>query len=215
MRIIPYRNVLSLDEHKNYLKYFNENAQFFDKDSDFLANPVIIEQSETIRTPDDITSFIGETEKFNIEWRSRLTFIMPLIGGFIQMVRDRASGGDLLKARYAIENRVLEEKDYILGKDENPQLVLENQPRVVFERYGNITPPVVGGSCGSSASGESSGAFNNFLLQDKYGSRIFNCPECGKTNIRSENELLSNCQHCGSDKVSCCDIDESSLALAA
>lgn len=215
LRIIPYRNVLSLEEHKNYLKYFNENAQFFDKDSDFLSNPVIIEQSETIQTPDDIISFIGETEKFNIEWRNRLTLIMPLIGGFIQMVRDRASGEDLLKARYAIENLVLGEKDYILGKKAKSHIVFEQSPNVIFDKYGDVAPPVVGGSCGSSASGESSSTFNNVFLKDKYGSRTFSCPECGKTNIRPENELLSNCQHCGSDKVSCCDVDESSFALPA
>jgi len=217
LRVIPYRNELEIREHRNYFEYFDEDAQHYAKDIDFLENPVIIEQSETIQTPDDIISFIGETEKFNIEWRNRLTLIMPLIGGFIQMVRDRASGEDLLKARYAIENVVLEEKDYILGKDRKPQLVFEDQPVVVFERYGNIAPPVVGGSCGSSASGESSSTFNNVFLKDKYGSRTFSCPECGKTNIRPENELLSNCQHCGSDKVSCCDNgkEKSSFAIAA
>ncbi len=216
LRVIPYRNVLSLEDHKNYFRYFDEDAQYYEKDTDFLANPVVIEQSESMQTPDDIISFIGETEKFNIEWRNKLTpLIMPLIGGFIQMVRDRASGEDLLKARYAIENRTLEEKDYILSKAKNLQVVFEEKPQIIFERYGNITPPIVGGSCGSSASGESSGAFNNFLLQDKYGSRTFNCPQCGQTNLRPENELLSNCQHCGSDKVSCCDVDEPSFALAA
>ena len=38
---------------------------------------------------------------------------------------------------------------------------------------------------------------------DKFGSREFECPECGKTNIRPKDELLKNCQHCGSNKVSC------------
>lgn len=215
LRIIPYRNVLAIEEHKNYFKYFNEDAQFFDNDTDFLANPVVIEQSEAIQTPDDIISFIGEIERFNIEWRNKLTpLIMPLIGGFIQLVREKASDKDLIKARYAIENFVLAEKDYILGRDRSPQLVFKNQPREVFERYGNTTPPIVGGSCGASANGEGSSTFNT-LLRDKYGSRSFSCPECGKTNIRPENELLSSCQHCGSDKVSCCDVDESSFTLPA
>lgn len=213
LRVVPYRNELSMEEHRDYLKYFNEDAQGYNKDTDFLVNPTIIAQSDTIQTPDDIIAFIGETEEFNIEWRTRLAFITPLIGGFIQMVRDRASGKDLLKARYAIENVVLEEKDHISGKDRKPQLVFKDQPVIVFERYGNITPPIVGGSCGSSASRESSDAFNNFLFQDKYGSRTFNCPQCGWTNLRPENELLSNCQHCGSDKVAC--DNDSSFKIAA
>ncbi len=216
LRVIPYRNVLSLEDHKNYLKCFDEDAQHYTKDTDFLENPVVIRQSESIQTPDDIVSFIGETERFNIEWRNRLIpLVMPLIGGFIQLVREKASDEDLLKARYAIENFVLAKKDYLLGINKNPQLVFENQPRVVFERYGNTAPPIVGGSCGASANGETSSTFNNTVLKDKYGPRTFECPNCGNTNLRPENELLSNCEHCGSDKVSCCDVDESSLALAA
>lgn len=203
LRIIPYRNELSIEEHKKYLKYFDQDAQVYNTDTDFLANPTIIGQSDTIQIPDDIVSFIGEAEKFNIEWRNKLIpLVMPLIGGFIQLVREKASGEDLLKARYAIENRVLEEKDYILGEEETPKLVFESDPQVIFERYGNITPPVALGSCGFSASGEGSSIFN-INLEDKYGERTFSCPDCGMINLRPENELLSNCQHCGSDKVSC------------
>lgn len=216
LRIVPYRNEQGIEEHKGYLKYFDEDAQNYNTDIDFLENPAIITQSDTIQTPDDIIFFIGETEKFNIQWRNKLIpLIMPLIGGFIQLVSEKASDEDLLKARYAIENRALEEKDYILGKEKSPKIVFEDQPRAVFERYGNTTPPIIGGSCGASANGESIRIFNNVFLEDRYGSRTFNCPECGKTNIRPENELLPNCQHCGSDKVSCCDVDESSFILVA
>lgn len=38
---------------------------------------------------------------------------------------------------------------------------------------------------------------------DEYGSRVFSCPSCGRTNVRPEGQLLSNCQHCGSSKVAC------------
>ncbi len=217
LRIIPYRNELGIEEHKEYLKYFDKNVQNYDKDTDFLANPTIIRQSDTIQTSDDIITLIGETEKFNIEWRDKLIpLVMPLVGGFIQLVRENASDQELIKARYAIENRVLEEKDYIFGKEKAPKIVFEKTPQVIFERYGNITPPVVGGSCGFSASGESSSIFST-QPEDKYGKRTFACPDCGMTNLRPENELLSSCQHCGSDNVSCCDTSEkkSSPALTA
>lgn len=39
--------------------------------------------------------------------------------------------------------------------------------------------------------------------KDNFGSRSFNCPECGEMNIRPVNQLVSNCQHCGSEKVAC------------
>ena len=215
LSVIPYRNEQNIEEQKSNLIYFDDKAKNYNTDIDLLANPTIIEQTDAVQDIDDIISFIGEKEKFNIEWRKRLTpLIMPLIGGFIQLVREKASEEDLLKARYAIENRVLEEKDYILGKDSSPQLIFESKPREVFEKYGSYAPPVVGGSCGSSAGGENGTTFNNILLQDKYGQRAFNCPQCGEQNIRPENELLSNCQHCGSDKVSCCDVDEKTASFA-
>ena len=152
LRIIPYRNELSIEEHKEYLEYFDQDAQDYNTDTDFLANPTIIGQLDTIQTPDDIISLIGEIDKFNIEWRDKLIpLVMPLVGGFIQLIRENASDQQLLRARYAIENRVLEEKKYILGEEKTPKIVFENNPQIVFERYGNITPPIVGGSCGSSS----------------------------------------------------------------
>ncbi|MBI4983220.1 hypothetical protein HZC32_01065, partial [Candidatus Woesearchaeota archaeon] len=41
------------------------------------------------------------------------------------------------------------------------------------------------------------------LGEDQYGARAFNCPECGKMNLRPQGELLSACQHCGSKAVAC------------
>ena len=50
------------------------------------------------------------------------------------------------------------------------------------------------------------------LESDKYGKRTFECPSCGKVNIRPENELLSNCQHCGSD-VTCKETTSRKIAV--
>lgn len=41
------------------------------------------------------------------------------------------------------------------------------------------------------------------LEPDKYGERTFECPSCGKINIRSKDELVKECQHCGSADVAC------------
>lgn len=51
--------------------------------------------------------------------------------------------------------------------------------------------------------GNSVGRFGLGVGEDKYGSREFDCPACGKKNVRPENQLLPACQHCGSKKVAC------------
>lgn len=215
LRVIPYRNEQSIEEQKRNLMYFDENAQNYNSDIDLLANPTIIQQSDSIQDLDDVIAFIGEEEKFNIAWRENITFIMPLVRAYIEMARSGAPDEELLKARYTIENIVLEKKDVIQSQEKNSTVVLDSKPQIIFERYGSYAPPVAGGSCGSSSSVEI-GALNNFLLQDKYGPRTFDCPQCGETNLRPENELLSNCQHCGTDQVSCCDTGnkQSSMALS-
>lgn len=35
--------------------------------------------------------------------------------------------------------------------------------------------------------------------KDRYGDRTFECPHCGKENLRPENKLIENCQNCGKD----------------
>jgi hypothetical protein len=39
--------------------------------------------------------------------------------------------------------------------------------------------------------------------EDQYGGRTFNCPSCGKTNLRPEGGFLPACQHCNSTEVAC------------
>lgn len=63
-----------------------------------------------------------------------------------------------------------------------------------------------GGQCpGKSGADADDSPFSvsEFTQPDKYGERTFECPECGKTNIRPKDELLKNCQHCGSPEVAC------------
>lgn len=58
-----------------------------------------------------------------------------------------------------------------------------------------------GGGCGSGACSTSSLSSESGGLKDKYGPMEFSCPSCGEKNIRQYDKLISNCQHCGSDKV--------------
>jgi len=59
-----------------------------------------------------------------------------------------------------------------------------------------------GGGCGSGGCSVDKKFINNSTgVEDRYGSMEFFCPSCGEKNIRSYNQLIKNCQHCGSDKV--------------
>lgn len=63
-----------------------------------------------------------------------------------------------------------------------------------------------GGQCpGKSGADAENSPFSvsEFTEPDKYGDRTFECPECGKANVRPKNQLLKNCQHCNSSKVAC------------
>lgn len=67
---------------------------------------------------------------------------------------------------------------------------------------GNLCPDgkcggIGGGGCGGS--GGCSAEFGGIV--DNFGPTEFPCPDCGKKNKRPVNQLISNCQHCGSDKV--------------
>lgn len=72
---------------------------------------------------------------------------------------------------------------------------------------GNEQVRQVSGGCPGKSGASDNSPFSvsefGFHEPDSLGERTFECPECGKTNLRPKDELLSNCQHCGTDKVAC------------
>lgn len=128
------------------------------------------------------------------EFRKIINKMFPLIYDFAtNPLRTRE---DL----YALENYALELKRecYVYEREAPSRL------RDLGVIYRN-EPPKAAGSCGSTSSNNvfnSTSLLNDLLSEDKYGSRSFKCPSCGKTNIRPKDELISNCQHCGKD-VTC------------
>lgn len=105
---------------------------------------------------------------------------------------------------YALENYALELK--------REQAVFNRKSLSRLADLGGVyryEPPKAAGSCGSTSSAiesnnifNSTSSLNGLLEEDKYGSRTFDCPSCGKPNIRPKDKLISNCQHCGRD-VTC------------
>lgn len=202
VREIPYRNELGMQKHNEIAGLFT-NRQFY-TDVDFLANPVFIERTSQLNSAEDILAIIGEKEAIDTSWRSRLeTRLASLMDSFVEAVKRNASEHELDKIKRAIENFTIDKKDEIkLGGT----FSYDMDVRGLIDQYGSYAPPVVGGSCGSSSSSvETLMDFQNTLNlePDEYGDRTFECPECGKTNIRPKNQLLKNCQHCGTNKVAC------------
>jgi len=154
IRVVPYRNILSQEEHRNYLKYFDRKAESFKTDVDFLSNPVIFPPTEEIKSPEDLLRFIGEKESISMEWSKRLlNEVGPLVERYISQVKSGASDKDLIKTRNAIENFTIAVRNRIIGRNYlvNEGPVSNEDLDNAIEIYGNYEPPEVAGSCGSTS----------------------------------------------------------------
>ena len=153
IRVIPYRNIATLETHRQTLSYFSDRAQQFLKDTDFLAEPITFSPNDEIQTPEDILEFIGEQEKFNIGWMGRLRGRVGfLIDGYIDLVRSDASEDELARSRNAIENYTIRIRDEIIagfGNNTSSNINMVSAQRI-FDDLGDKTPPSVPGSCGST-----------------------------------------------------------------
>lgn len=181
---------------------------------DFLASPVVV-SSISDYTVDHILqknfSFqLDESDRAMTDWILRK--LDPAIKEFIVMVKT-GTKEEKLHAFHSLENYALElkaayrEQKNIPYEDKNAMQLSD-----IMGSY-NYEPPKVGGSCGSSDNKSSIFGISyeslasklgiSLLLEDKYGSREFDCPDCGETNTRPKDKLLKNCQHCGSKAVGC------------
>ncbi len=202
IREIPYRNKLQLEEHREIIRLFSNQADSFQIDVDFLANPIFIPKTKSRNSAEDILAEIGEKEAIDISWKSRLeTRLASLMDIFIDAVKRNAPEHELNKIKRAIENFTINKKNEIVsGEFTHYDLNTKN----LIDTYGSYAPPVVGGSCGNSSSSTLMEFQQEFNLEpDKYGDRKFDCPQCGETNVRPKDQLLTKCQHCGSKKVAC------------
>lgn len=155
IRVVPYRNILSQEEHKGYLKYFEKEAGNFSSDTHFLAHPIVFSPTKDIKTPEDVVIFIGEHEKVSTRWYERLQKrVGPLIQRYIELVRRGGSDEELTTAKFVIENYTIAIKGE-LEKD----IKITNEGPVsradldrTIEIWGRNTPPAVSGSCGSTKS---------------------------------------------------------------
>ncbi len=151
IRVIPYRNVLSLEEHRDYLARLDPKARVFHSDVDFLANPVVFSPTAEFKTPEDIIRFIGEKEEISTAWSNRLSkYINPLINRYLELIKANAGEKELRKTRNAIENFTISVKNKIMSTKktvaEGP--VTKEELDETITLWGREEPPQVAGSCG-------------------------------------------------------------------
>lgn len=203
IRVVPYRNNLSIGKHGEIAGIFSQDAGNLKTDVDFLAHPIFIQKQGGLKNVEDLLVRIGEKERIDLSWRNKL---QAKIGGledmFIEAVKNNAQDSELNRIKRAIENLTVDKKEEIISGD---FVTYDFDTTYLIEKYGSYAPKPVAGSCGSSSSSSTLMDFQSKFNpgRDKYGERTFECPECGKTNIRPKDELVKNCQHCGSDKVAC------------
>lgn len=183
---------------------------------DFLSQPFVLDRDIDEQTLNRVLMgnfwFVQNKDKESM-FRKITGRMDSMVNDFVDMIRRGIKEGRV-RAFNALENYALKLKaEY------------ENFPweQISYDRnkkLGEIVadfshqPPVVGGSCGSSSSENGLLKSNNilslglsleglFLEEDEFGERTFECPSCGKVNIRPKGKLLTKCQHCGSREVAC------------
>lgn len=201
-----YSSALSIDEYKDKLSPLSFVANMRD-DADFLKNPIKI-YNVFFENADQVHSYLHRDH--------RITELKE----FERIIETC----ELLKQKYiktpdpkildAIMNKADEEAGLIKIKKEEfydaiigASISLRADQEIDY--YGNHPVREVATGCGSSGSLSGDKKSSPFSVSDfgigddKFGSRDFECPECGKTNIRPKDELVKNCQHCNSSKVAC------------
>ena len=185
------------------------------KAEQFLAKPLVIHEEISQKAIEqDLKTHLPFTpdEKEKAKFDAIMKQMDPLIDEFLD-VMDRGSKAEKVKSFYTLENYALQlKKDF--EKAQSGSVVYVRQLRLddLADKFSH-KPPVARGSCGATGSSVSSNGLlsagsagevaGSIFGSDKYGSREFNCPSCGSRNVRDINELLKNCQSCGSAEVGC------------
>ncbi|OGH24264.1 MAG: hypothetical protein A3B47_04000 [Candidatus Levybacteria bacterium RIFCSPLOWO2_01_FULL_39_24] len=166
------------------------------KAEDFLANPIKAPQN---LSPEEISKLLH----IEHECMDSLEFEKIIKSAYVQYCMERYGENPTPKAFKAVLNAADEIiygnkfRDYSTYIPTNADLRYLEDKKV--RQAGGQCPGKSGADLDNSPFSVSEFGFSD----DKFGSREFECPECGKTNIRPKDELLKNCQHCGSNKVSC------------
>jgi hypothetical protein len=189
-------------DRKDYAKRLNLDCDNPPEAEEFLANPIKFNSlisPEKIHEALHVNHDFMTVSDFNEIWMS--AFVQAYVKRY-QVNRDARSFNAVLNSFDEVwVNTKNKTKEHKCFSDYTP-----SYKEIRFMEEKKVRQ--AGGQCpGKSGADIDNSPFSVFdfanLSQDKYGERTFECPECGKTNVRPENELIKNCQHCGSSKVAC------------
>lgn len=207
----------SLEKARQIDELFGEGENV--SDAYFLANPLRVSPTDTqFKTPDDLHAFLHtEHQAMNEEDFSEIIRICtPLIMYYINALTEDPDNDSLQKLSFnALLNKADEVADRLEAQEETIFMSTRNVSHRDIRTLGYMTVRAVDTGCGLSGGfamggnelfGGPLGPFSVLAFgarEDKYGSLEFDCPACKKKNVRPFGELLKNCQHCNSTKVSC------------
>lgn len=193
-----YSSALSLEEYADKLGLESQNLD----DVVLLANPIKIDLAE-FRTADEIHEYLHKEHGYISvgDFKKIIQICTPFIQAYIRTLIDDDDFG--VKLTF---NAILNRADIAYRDLKKYGFIYPSTGSI--EIWGNLPVREAPTGCGSSGGveltrGRSPFSVSEFGLSDKYGSREFDCPNCGKKNVRPENQLIKNCQNCGSSKVAC------------
>lgn len=215
-RYIEMRRYLSALEVEDFQEKLRPFKTFYKtpQAADFLKDPIVM---DIFDDPGDIQTYLsGGVEALEAEKFEKIKQIVaPFIASYINSLINDPYNFWLHRLKY---NAVLNQTDIALAAVKtnygghigelyfSSQDLLEKQIQFLgMQPVRETRGPCPGKSGGFNLSGSTNEPYSvaEFGLKDEYGDRSFKCPECGLINIRPENQLIKNCQHCGSGKVAC------------
>lgn len=186
----------------------------------FLGNPIEIERNNTLfKDADDIHNFLHKEHEYTTreEMDEGLRAVGFLITSYVNSLSENLSEAEIKMHLSALVNGL----DIAMGKTITPFAANEDIKKILNSRdyiFVLGRQPVRPVMTGCGFSGDLPALSKTFIpgqeespfsvsefgkLTDKYGERTFNCPECGRQNLRPKDTLISKCQHCNSTTVAC------------
>jgi hypothetical protein len=163
------------------------------------ANPIIAPHglsAEEIHKLLHVKHDYMDPSDFNKIWMS------PLVQFYVKRYEENKDGGSFNAILNAADEAWGDKKSqYLSAGDYEPS---SREIRIFEEKKVRQSGGQCPGKSGVDVSNSpySVSEFAN-LTPDQHGKRTFECPECGKINVRPIYILIKNCQHCGSKKVAC------------
>lgn len=206
-----YSSALNNWEYAQKVRRFYPTP-FIPTDVYFLSAPIQISKDvDCYIAPDDIHydfhkdhSFLSE-EKF----QEILKVCGPLIISYINLLSENPFDESM---QILIFNAILNKADQTRTQTHYRSLPIEEE----IYWLGNLPVRHVMAACGPSSGASKKDSYSSLFegsfsvsefggsfLEDNFGSREVECPECRRINIRPENQLLKKCQHCGSARIAC------------